>query len=74
MSIGFRHMLDLIEKEVKDNDSFQEVYDNDKLKNLCHQIYLIASSSDAVVAAQQNEIKSKIEHNYDLIVDKDELS
>ena len=74
MSIGFRHMLDLIEKEINTNDSFQEVYNINKLKNLCHQIYLIASSSETVGAAQQNEIQSKIEHNYDLIINEEDLS
>lgn len=74
MSIGFRHMLDLIEKEVNENKSFHQAYDIKKLKNLCHQVYLVASSNESVGAAQQNEIKSKIEHNYDLVSEKDELS
>ncbi|MEZ8462811.1 MULTISPECIES: hypothetical protein [Vibrio] len=67
MSIGFRHMLQLIEAEIKENEIYASSYDLDKLKSLCSQVYLIASSSDSVALASQNEIKNKIDHVYDLV-------
>ncbi|WP_137227201.1 hypothetical protein [Shewanella sp. MEBiC00475] len=67
MSIGFRYMLQLIETEIKNNDIYESTYDIDKLKSLCSQVYLIASSNDFVALATQNEIKNKIDHVYDLV-------
>lgn len=67
MSIGFRHMLQLIEAEINNNEEYASRYDVDRLKSLCSQVYLIAASTDSVALASQNEIKSKIEHVYDLV-------
>lgn len=67
MSIGFRHMLQLIEAEIKNSEELATNYDTDKLKSLCSQVYLIAASPDSVALASQNEIKNKIDHVYDLV-------
>ncbi|PCH97743.1 MAG: hypothetical protein COB83_00920 [Gammaproteobacteria bacterium] len=67
MSIGFRHMLQLIEAEIEKNSSYSASYDTDILKSLCSQVYLITSSADSVGLTKQNEIKSKIDHVYDLV-------
>lgn len=71
MSIGFRHMLELIEEEINGNDYYKDNYDSQKLMNLCNQVYLIVSSSSTVILAQQTEIKSKLDHVYDLVANKD---
>jgi hypothetical protein len=67
MSIGFKHMLQLIEVEINKNEEYASSYDLEKLKSLCSQVYLITSSTDSVALASQNEIKSKIDHVYDLV-------
>lgn len=67
MSIGFRHMLQLIETEIDKKEELSASYDSDKLKSLCSQVYLIAASPGTVSLASQNEIKNKIDHVYDLI-------
>ncbi|MGE6569712.1 hypothetical protein ACQKE9_14340 [Shewanella vesiculosa] len=67
MSIGFRYMLQLIEAEIKSDDIYESSYDIEKLKSLCSQVYLIASSTEYVALATQNEIKNKIDHVYDLV-------
>jgi hypothetical protein len=71
MSIGFRHMLELIEEEINGDDYYKDNYDSQKLMNLCNQVYLIVSSSSTVILAQQTEIKSKLDHVYDLVTNKD---
>jgi hypothetical protein len=67
MSIGFRHMLQLIEAEINKDEKYESLYELDKLKGLCSQVYLIAASPDSVALASQNEIKNKIDHVYDLV-------
>jgi hypothetical protein len=67
MSIGFRHMLQLIEAEIEKNGNYSSSYDLEILKSLCSQVYLITSSTDSVGLTKQNEIKSKIDHVYDLV-------
>ncbi|MFT4806052.1 MAG: hypothetical protein ACI9YE_003283 [Psychroserpens sp.] len=71
MSIGFRHMLELIEEEINGDDYYKDNYESQKLMNLCNQVYLIVSSSSTVILAQQTEIKSKLDHVYDLVTNKD---